>query len=90
MQYFTRTNERKRDNARRTIPKPGAVPPRLYPNVEFSGLAGAVAEAKRMVMESDRSIMLQSEACFVNRTQVRTKYRCWIDERGIFNEIALA
>ncbi len=49
-----------------------------------------MGEAKRMVMESDKSIMLQSEACFINGNKVRTKYRCWIDERGSFNECALA
>jgi hypothetical protein len=88
MQYFVRTVERKRDNARRFAqPTP---PPNIYPVVSFAGLGEAMGEAKRMVMESDRSIMLQSEACFINGNKVRTKYRCWIDERGSFNECALA
>jgi len=41
------------------------------------------------VLESDKSIMLQADACSRNRNQVWTKYRCWIDERGAFNERAL-
>lgn len=87
MQYFIRTVERKRDNARR-FPQPTA-PPATYPVISFPGLAEAMGEAKRTVMESDKSIMLQSEACFINGNKVRTKYRCWIDERGSFNECAL-
>jgi len=63
---------------------------RTYPDVEFSGLGGAIEAAKRAVLASDKAIMLQAEACFRNRNQVRTKYRCWIDERGSFNECALA
>ena len=89
MQYFTRTVERKKDNARRLAPKIDAPPPVVYPDVAFSGLGEAMGEAKRIVMGSDRSTMLQSEACFMNRNQVRIKYRCWIDERGGFVEYKL-
>jgi hypothetical protein len=47
-------------------------------------------QAKRSVLESDKTIMLRADACSRNMNQVRTKYRCWIDERGTFNELALA
>ena len=54
-----------------------------------NGLNDAKQEAKRMVLESNPSLMLQADACFRNRNQVRTKYRCWINERGEFQERAL-
>ncbi len=63
---------------------------RFYPELACSGLNKAIAEARRTVLESDRAIMLQADACSRNRNQVRTQYRCWIDERGAFNELALA
>jgi len=63
---------------------------RLYPELACSTLGQAIDQAKRSVLESDKTIMLQADACTRNRNQVRTKYRCWIDERGSFNELALA
>jgi hypothetical protein len=78
MQYFVRTMERHKDSKRI-----------LSPEVQCSGLGKAIDEAKRKVLESDRAIMLQADACARNRNEVRTKYRCWIDERGSFNERAL-
>jgi hypothetical protein len=70
----------------------GSVPlvKRLYPELACSALGQAIDQAKRRVLESDRTIMLQADACSRNRNQVQTKYRCWIDERGAFNERALA
>jgi hypothetical protein len=62
----------------------------LYPELACSSLSQAIDEAKRKVLESDRVTMLQADACFRNRNQVRTKYRCWIDERGGFNELSLS
>ena len=47
-------------------------------------------QAKRSVLASDETILLQADAYSRNMNQVRTKYRCWIDECGAFNEIALA
>jgi hypothetical protein len=88
MQYFVRAKEMQKDNLKGPRAKASAVPPKLYPDVEFSALGVAVNEAKRAVLESDRAVMLQAEACFRNRNLVRTKYRCWIDERGAFNESA--
>jgi hypothetical protein len=41
------------------------------------------------VLGSDRTLMLQSDACSRNSNGVQTKYRCWIDERGVFNERTL-
>jgi hypothetical protein len=50
------------------------------------GLAAARKEAKRMVLGAPPEVMLQADACFRNRVGVRTKYRCWINERGEFQE----
>jgi len=75
MQYFVRTMERHRDS-----------------NKIFSaellcpGLAAAKDEAIRIVRESQPALMLQADACFRNRTGVRTKYSCWINQRGEFQE----
>ena len=55
-----------------------------------STLGQAIDQAKRNVLEADKAMMLRADACLRNRNQVRTKYRCWIDERGAFNELALA
>lgn len=87
MQYFVRTMDVRKENRQR-----GSVPlvKRLYPELACSALGQAIDQAKRRVLESDRTIMLQADACSRNRNQVQTKYRCWIDERGAFNERALA
>jgi hypothetical protein len=61
----------------------------LYPELACLTLSQAIDQAKRSVLESDQTIMLQADACSRNRNQVRTKYRCWIDERGAFNELVL-
>jgi hypothetical protein len=61
----------------------------LYPDVACAALGQAIEQAKRCVLESDRTLMLQSDACFKNKNEVQTKYRCWIDERGVFNERTL-
>ena len=60
-----------------------------YPELACSALGEAIDQAKRKMLASDRAIMLQADACSRNRNQVCTKYRCWIDARGAFNEIAL-
>jgi hypothetical protein len=69
---------------------PAPVLKQLYPELACSSLGHAIDEAKRKVLESDKVTMLQADACFRNRNQVRTKYRCWIDEHGGFNELSLA
>ena len=86
MEYFVRTMDGRKENR-----QSGAAPPikRLYPELVCSALDQAIDEAKRRVLESDKAIMLQADACSRNRNLVRTKYRCWIDERGAFNERAL-
>lgn len=86
MQYFVRTTDARKDNRQRSVP----IVKVLYPELACSTLGQAIEQAKRSVLESDKSIMLQADACFRNMNQVRTKYRCWIDERGTFNELALA
>lgn len=87
MQYFVRT-----DDIRKESRHSGSAPltKRLYPELACFTLGQAIEEAKRSVLESDKTIMLRSDACSRNNNQVQTKYRCWIDERGAFNEIALA
>jgi hypothetical protein len=87
VQYFVRTMDVRKEN-RHT----GSVPlmKRLYPELACSNLDQAIDQARRSVQESDKAIMLRADACSRNIDQVRTKYRCWIDERGGFNELALA
>jgi hypothetical protein len=57
--------------------------------VPCSGLAAAKETAKKLVMGSEPKLMLQADACFRNRGEVRTKYRCWMNERGEFQESSL-
>ena len=78
MQYFVRTMERHKESAKT-----------FSPELQCSDLSTAVNEAKQKVMDSDKAIMLQADACSRNRDEVRTRYRCWIDERGTFNERTL-
>jgi hypothetical protein len=52
-------------------------------------LATAKETARKLVQNSEPKIMLQADACFRNRNEVRTKYRCWMNERGEFQESAL-
>lgn len=86
MQYFVRTMDvRKESHGRGSVP----IVKRIYPELACAALGQAIDQAKRRVLESDRTMMLQADACSRNRDQVRTKYRCWIDERGAFNELAL-
>jgi len=78
MTYFVRTMEKHKESTK------------VYsPEVPCPGLEIAKNEAKRIVLAAPRSLMLQADACFRNRDQVRTKYRCWINERGEFQERAL-
>jgi hypothetical protein len=86
MQYFVRiVDSRKQSKWRGSTP----LVPRLYPELACAALGQAIDQAKRTVLKSDRTLMLQGDACFRNGDRVRTKYRCWIDERGAFNELAL-
>ena len=87
MEYFVRTLDVRKENRQR-----GSAPltKREYPVKVCLALDQAIDEAKRRVLESDKSLMLQADACSRNRNLVRTKYRCWIDERGVFNERTLA
>jgi hypothetical protein len=86
VQYFVRT-----EDVRKESRHGGSLPliKRLYPELACFTLGQAIEEAKRSVLESDKTIMLRADACLRNNNQVRTKYRCWIDERGAFNELAL-
>ncbi len=87
MQYFVRiTDVRKEARNRASVP----FVKQSYPELACPTLGQAIEQAKRNVLESDKTIMLQADACFRNMNQVRTKYRCWIDERGVFNELSLA
>ena len=86
MQYFVRTTD-----VRKESHGPGSVPvvKRSFPELTCAALDEAIDQAKRRVLESAGSIRLQADACCRIRNQVRTKYRCWIDERGAFNELTL-
>ena len=75
MQYFVRSMEMHKESSRTFSPE------RLC-----YGLSAAKAEAKRIVLSADPALMLQADACARNRGQVRTKYRCWVNERGEFQE----
>ena len=86
MQYFVRTTDVRKEN-RRTGPVPFVK--RMYPELACLTLSQAIEQAKRSVLAADETILLQADACSRNMNQVRTKYRCWINERGEFNEIAL-
>ena len=87
MQYFVRTTDVRKESRRG-----GSAPlvKREYPELACNNLNQAIDEAKRSVLEADKNVLLQADACTRNLNQVRTKYRCWIDERGAFNELALA
>jgi hypothetical protein len=87
VQYFARAVDVRKEN-RRSGSEP--LVRRLYPELACSSLGQAIDQAKRSVLESDKTIMLQADACSRIRNQVRTKYRCWIDERGVFHERILA
>ena len=78
MQYFVRTMEKHKDSAKV-----------FSPELPCSALGEAKDRAKRIVMDSPPAKMLQADACLRNRNEVRTKYRCWINERGEFQERAL-
>lgn len=79
MHYFVRMVEKHKESSRA-----------FSPEIPCSGLQSAVDEAKRRVLQSDPAIMLQADACFKNRDQVRTKYSCWFNERGEFQERSLS
>ena len=87
VEYFVRTTDIRKENR-----QSGSLPltKRQYPEIVCYALGQAIDEAKRRVLESNESIRLQADACSRNRNQVWTKYRCWIDERGAFNEHTLA
>ena len=86
MQYFVRTTD-----IRKMSPLRGSVPvvKQLYPEIACGALGQAIDQAKLRVMGADKTVMLQADACSRNRNEVRTKYRCWIDQRGGFNELTL-
>jgi hypothetical protein len=78
MQYFVRTMETHKESDRS-----------FGPELLCAGLAVAKEEAKRLVLSSDPSRRLQADACARNGGRVRTKYRCWMNERGEFHESML-
>lgn len=79
MQYFVRAMEKHKES--RNI---------FGPEFVCSGLDTAKAEAKRMVLSSDPAVRLLADACSRNEGQVRTMYRCWINDRGEFRESVLS
>ena len=86
MQYFVRTVDVRKQGRSGSAPLVKV----LYPDVPCAALGEAIDHAKRRVLESDKTLMLQADACSRNNNSVQTKYHCWIDERGAFNERLLA
>jgi len=86
LEYFVRVTDARNESKWR-----GSAPlvRQLYPEQAYPALDQAIDQAKRTIMKSERNLMLQADACFRNKSQVTTKYRCWIDARGEFNEITL-
>lgn len=82
VEYFVRTMEKHKESTNV-----------FSSEIATFGLGEATDEAKRMVLESDPSRMLQADACYRNRgavrAGVRTNYRCWINKRGEFHESVL-
>jgi hypothetical protein len=78
MQYFVRTMEKHKESTNA-----------FSVEVACSGLGAAKEQAKRLVLASPPAVMLQADACLRNKTGVLTKYRCWINERGEFQERVL-
>ncbi len=78
MQYFVRTVEKHKTSTRV-----------FSPELPYGALGSAKDAARRIVQTSDPSVMLQADVCSRNRNQVRTRYCCWINERGEFVERAL-
>ena len=87
LQYFVRTMDIRKEGRPSTS---GPLVKQIYPELACSSLGEAIDRAKKRVLERDSNTMLQADACSRNRNQVWTKYRCWIDERGVFNERLLA
>jgi len=78
MQYFVRTMEKHKASTRV-----------FSPELPCRALGSAKDAAKHLVQSSDPSVMLQADVCSRNQNQVRTRYCCWINERGEFVERAL-
>jgi len=78
MQYFVRAVEMHKESDR-TFGR----------ELLCAGLGAARDEAKRMVLASDPALRLRADACARNRGHVQTKYRCWLNERGEFQETVL-
>jgi hypothetical protein len=86
VQYFFRTMDVRKQGRSGSVP----LVKLLYPDVACAALGQAIDQAKRCVLESDRTLMLQADACSRNNNAVQTKYHCWIDERGAFSERVLS
>jgi hypothetical protein len=86
VQYFVRTMDVRKQGRSGSAPLLKA----MYPEIACAALDQAIDRAKRSVLDADKSLMLQADACARNSNRVQTKYHCWIDERGAFNERLLA
>jgi hypothetical protein len=86
VQYFFRRMDVRKQGRNGSVP----LVKQVYPDVPCAALDQAIDQAKRSVLESDKALMLQADACSRNNNAVQTKYHCWIDERGVFNERVLA
>lgn len=78
MEYFVRTMEKHKLSKQV-----------FSPETPCPGLMAAKAEARRLVRAAPPEVQLQADACARNRGFVQTKYRCWVNERGEFQESVL-
>ena len=85
VQYFVRTMDIRKQGRSGSAP----LVKLQYPDIPCAALSQAIDQAKRTVMDSDKALMLQADACSRNSNRVQIKYHCWIDERGAFNERTL-
>ena len=56
---------------------------------DYAGTQACLACREEGIICWGGAVRLQADACMRNRDHVRTKYRCWINERGEFQESAL-
>ena len=68
MQYFFRTSDVRREGRRSLAP----LVRRLYPDVACAALGQAIDQAKQAVLESDKTLMLQSVPVPGNKNGVQT------------------
>lgn len=75
MQYFVRSMKKHKDSDHE-----------FSQELTCADLGSAREEAQRLVRGADPAVRLQADACTRNGGRVSTRYRCWVNERGEFQE----